>query len=153
MREFWSVQAWQSSLHVINAHVSGAVRALVWRLRENILGAYNVTYVGHYQKSLYSNNDLPCHVHKIKIIFLDQIPLLCRLLMYLYVVVVVFFGGLFLLIFDMFNELMSHISFSFVSACCMWYRLSQSWLTTRIDQHYMHIFTFSAHNFFFSDDG
>ena len=37
-------------------------------LREKALGANDITYAGHYEKSLSSDNDLPCHLRKMKII-------------------------------------------------------------------------------------
>ena len=49
-------------------------------LRENALGAHDITNSGHYEKSLCSDNDPCCHSHKIKIISSDWIGLLCRLL-------------------------------------------------------------------------
>ena len=66
---------------MINAHVRGAVRALVWHLRENALCAYDITYAGHYEKSLLHDNDSHCYLRKIKIISSDWIALLRRLLM------------------------------------------------------------------------
>ena len=87
VREFWSVQAWRSSRNVINAHVCDtvcALRALVWRkLNENAFGAHDITYAGHYEKSLYSDNDLHCHSCKMKIISSDWIAPLRSLLIHL----------------------------------------------------------------------
>ena len=42
---------------MINACVHDAVRALVLRFRENALGAHDITYTGHYEKSLCSDSD------------------------------------------------------------------------------------------------
>ena len=45
-------------------------------LRENALGCHDITYTGHYEKSLYSDDD----PGKMKIISLDWIALSCRFL-------------------------------------------------------------------------
>ena len=45
-------------------------------LRENALGSHDITYAGHYEKSLCSDDD----PGKMKIISLDWIALSCRLL-------------------------------------------------------------------------
>ena len=45
-------------------------------LRENALGAHDIKYVGHYEKSLCSDDDQ----RKMKVISSDLIALLCRLL-------------------------------------------------------------------------
>ena len=44
-------------------------------LRENTLGAHDITYAGHYEKSLCSDNDLRCHLCKIKIMSSDWLML------------------------------------------------------------------------------
>ena len=49
-------------------------------LRENALCAHDITYVGHYEKSLCSDNDPPCYSREIKRISSDWIALLRRLL-------------------------------------------------------------------------
>ena len=71
---------WQSSRNVINLRVRGVVRTLVWRFRENTLHAHDITYAGHYEKSLLRDNDSRCYLRKIKIISSDWIVLLRRLL-------------------------------------------------------------------------
>ena len=43
-------------------------------LRENALGAYDITYAGHYEKSLSSYHDSRCHFRKMKIISSDLSP-------------------------------------------------------------------------------
>ena len=54
-------------------------------LRENPLCAHDITYAGHYEKSLCSDNDLRYYSREIKIISSDWITLLRRLLvMYRY---------------------------------------------------------------------
>ena len=45
-------------------------------LRENALGAHDISYAGHYEKSLCSDNDLRCHSRKMKLISSDWIVLL-----------------------------------------------------------------------------
>ena len=50
-------------------------------LKENALCARDITYVGHYEKSLLCDNDSHCYLHEVKIISSDWIALLRRLLM------------------------------------------------------------------------
>ena len=50
-------------------------------LRENTLYAYDITCVGHYEKSLLRDNDSCCYLCRMKIISSDWIALLRRLLM------------------------------------------------------------------------
>ena len=49
-------------------------------LRENALGTHDITYADHHEKSLCSDNDPPCQSCEIKIIYLDWIAQLHRLL-------------------------------------------------------------------------
>ena len=76
VREFWSVQTWRSSCDVINACV-----CVVWYvslfsiLRQNALCAHDITYAGHYEKSLLRDNDSCCYLHKMKISSSDWIAL------------------------------------------------------------------------------
>ena len=49
-------------------------------LRENALCAHDITYAGHYEKSLCSDNDPCCYPRGMKIISSDWIALLRRLL-------------------------------------------------------------------------
>ena len=53
------VQVVRSSRNVINALVRDACGRLLGVLRENALGAQNITYAGHNEKSLCSDNDPP----------------------------------------------------------------------------------------------
>ena len=52
-------------------------------LRENALCAYDIRYAGHYEKSLYSDNDPRYYSREMKIISSDWIAPLRRLLMIL----------------------------------------------------------------------
>ena len=60
----------------------GVVCGMFAVLRENALGAHDITYryTGHHEKLLCSDNDPRCHLRKMKIIFSDWIALLRRLL-------------------------------------------------------------------------
>ena len=49
-------------------------------LSESALCAHDIMYVGHYKKSLLGDNDSRCYLRKMKIISLDWIVLLRRLL-------------------------------------------------------------------------
>ena len=83
VREFRSVQAWRSSRKLINARVHGAVRALVWRFKRKRtwrLWHHDLESIRHDLESLCSDNDLRCHMRKIKMISSDWITLLRRLL-------------------------------------------------------------------------
>ena len=51
-------------------------------LRENALGTHDIMYAGHYEKSLCSDDDLCCHLRKMKITSSDWITLLRRLLIF-----------------------------------------------------------------------
>ena len=82
VREFWSVQAWWSSGKLINAHVRGAVCTLVWcfkRKRNWRSWYHDLESIRHDLESLCSDNDLRCHMRKIKIISSDWIAILRRL--------------------------------------------------------------------------
>ena len=49
-------------------------------LRENVLCAHEITYAGHYEKSLCSDNDPHCYLREMKLISSDWIALLRRIL-------------------------------------------------------------------------
>ena len=49
-------------------------------LREKARYAHDITYAGHYEKSLLRDNDSRCYLPKMKIIFSFWTPLLRRLL-------------------------------------------------------------------------
>ena len=51
-------------------------------LRENALCAHDITYAGHYERSLLRDNDSRCYLRKMKIISSDWIALLRRLLIF-----------------------------------------------------------------------
>ena len=54
-------------------HVCGIVCARFFSvLREKALGAYDITYVGPYEKSLIHDNDLCYYLYTMKIIFWDS---------------------------------------------------------------------------------
>ena len=71
---------------MINERVRGVVNVLFFlfyekkALRENVHCAHDITYEGHYEKSLYSDNDPGCYSREMKIISSDWIALLRRLL-------------------------------------------------------------------------
>ena len=70
--------------HVMwNMHMFGAVHALVWHFKRKTLGADDITYLGHYEKSLCCDNDLRWCWRKIKTISLDWIVLSRRLLIFI----------------------------------------------------------------------
>ena len=81
VREFRSVQTWRLSRNVINAHVHGVIRVLVWCFRrKHTLSSWH--HAGHYEKSLCSDKDPRCYSREMKIIFSDWITLLHRLLIW-----------------------------------------------------------------------
>ena len=71
---------------MINPRARGAVSAIVWRFQEKthlaLMTSHTRTYVGHYEKSLCSENDLRCYWRKMKIISSDWIALSCMLLIH-----------------------------------------------------------------------
>ena len=82
--EFRSLQAWRLSRKLINACVRGAVRALVSHFKRKRTWRswhHDLESIRHDLESLCSDNDRRCHMRKVKIISLDWIALLRRLLM------------------------------------------------------------------------
>ena len=83
MREFRSVQAWRSSRKLINARVRGAVLVLGLRFKRKRTWRswhHHLESIRHDLEWLCSDNDSRWHMHKIKIISLDWVTLLRRLL-------------------------------------------------------------------------
>ena len=68
------------TINVINARVLVWYLRLFCVLRENALCAHDITYAGHYEKSLLRDNDSCCYLCEMKIISSDWIALLGRLL-------------------------------------------------------------------------
>ena len=82
VREFQSVQAWRSSLNMINSRVHGALHASVWHFkRRRKQRGIRYTQKFDWQKWLLCDNDLRCRSHKIKIFSSDLVALSRRLLM------------------------------------------------------------------------
>ena len=81
MREFRSVQAWQSSHKLITLLWAVQYARLVRVLRENALGAHDITIWSQYV-TIWSHCDPRCHMRKIEIMSSDWIALLGMLLMW-----------------------------------------------------------------------
>ena len=78
-------QTWWSSCNVFNARVCDSICLFVRLfgiLRENVLDAHDITYMGHYEKLLCTDNDSRCHLRKMKIISSAWIALLRKLLIW-----------------------------------------------------------------------